>query len=72
MIKSVKIELTNYLGLKKEVKLEPEQVKQLNKQFTVKENLKRTVAACKNYSNEYWVTGYVNNHKICWFQWAQV
>ena len=72
MIKSVKIELTNYLGSKKEVKLEPDQIDQLNKQFIVKENLKRLVAACKSYSNDYWVTGYINNHKVCWYQWNQV
>jgi len=72
MIKSIKIELTNYQGLKKEVTLELDQIKQLNEKFTVKENLKRLKNACMHYSNDYWVTGYVNGHKLCWFQWSQV
>lgn len=72
MIKSVKVELTNFLGLKKTIELEPEQIEQLNKQYTLKENIKRLQAACKSYSNEYWATGYINNHKICWYQWNQL
>jgi len=72
MIKSIRVELTDFLGIKKIVELEPEQIKQLNKKFTVKENIKRLIMACKDYSNNYWATGYINNHKVCWFQWNQL
>ena len=71
-IKNVRIEITDYLGTMKTTKLKPEHIDAINKMYTVKENLIRLKAACKSYSNNGWVTGYVNNHKICWFQWDQI
>ena len=72
MIKDVRIELTDYIGIKKTVKLEPGQIKTINRQYTMRQALERLRMACRSYSNSYWVTGYVNNHKICWYQWAQL
>ena len=71
-IKSINIELTDYRGFKKYVKLEPEQIKEINSQYTVKESIKRLKSACMNYSKDYWVTGYMNNHKIAQYQWAEL
>ena len=71
-IKNVRIEITDYLGTTKITKLEPEHIDAINKMYTVKENLIRLKAACKSYSNNGWVSGYVNNHKICSIQWAQL
>jgi len=71
MIKSMKMKTVNYLGMETWIELTPGQVKEFTEQFTVKECLKRFKSACKSYSNNYWVTGYVNNHKLCWFQCNQ-
>ena len=72
MIKSVKMSYTNYLGITKTIELEPGMITELNTQFTFKEALKRFISGCRSYSKNYWVTGYINNHKVCWFQWVEV
>jgi len=72
MIKSARMECVDWLSRKKTVELTPEQINEINKQFTVKEFLKRFIAGCRSYSKSYWITGYVNGHKVCWFQWAEI
>jgi len=66
-IKSVKMSYTNYLGITKDVLLDDNQVKQLNK-FTYDDNVKRLSNACKSYTQNYWVTGYINDKKVCHYQ----
>ena len=66
------MECVDWLSRKKIVELTPEQIKEINRQFTIKEFLKRFKEGCRSYSKSYWVTGYVNNHKVCWFQWAEI
>lgn len=72
MIKEVRVELTDYLGIKKTVRLKSGQIKHLNRTYTIRDALGRLKSVCRGYSNNYWVTGYVNNHKVCWYQWAQL
>ena len=72
MLKNVKVELTNYLGITKTINLEPEQIRILNERFTLKENLKKLKLVCRDYSNNYWVKGYVNGHLLCKFQCNQL
>ena len=71
MIRSMVMSYTDFLGMTKEVKLTDDQIQELQKQFTFKEIANRFKASCKSYTNNYWVTGYINNHKICWFQCNQ-
>lgn len=72
MIKSIRMEYTNWMGIKKEIEFDTDMIKSLNNKYTIKDNIKRFVAGCKSYSKNYWVTGYINNHKVCWFQWDEV
>ena len=71
MIKSMTMSYTSYLGITKQIELTVDQIQELQKQFTFKEIAKRFIASCKSYTHNYWVTGYINNHKICWFQCNQ-
>ena len=72
MIKSIKMVCVDWLSREKVIELNQDQIKALNQENTVKENLERFKNACRYYSKNYWVTGYVNNHKFCWFQWSEV
>ena len=71
-IKNMKMSYTNYLGITKDIVLNDNQIEQLNKKFTYEDNVKRLSSACKSYTNNYWVTGYINNKEVCHYQCNQL
>jgi hypothetical protein len=68
----IHIEYTNYLGIKETTDLTKDQIKKFVTGKSRKEIVARLDNACKHYANNYWVSGYINDKKVCWHQWNQV
>lgn len=70
--KRIHIEFTDYLGIKKTTELNEDQIKNFVTGKPKQEVVKRLDNACKHYSKKYWVSGFINDKKVCSYQWAEL
>ena len=70
--KRIHIEYINYLGIKNTTDLTKDQISKFVSGKPHKEIVKRLDNACAHYANKYWVSGYINDKKVCWYQWNQI